>query len=142
MNALPKYVVSGTLGEADLVWNTTLLPGDKAVARLRELRDTPGGNLLVMGSPSLARTLLAEDLADELRLMVMPVLLGGGKWIFPASGAWPAPSNWSPRSPARASTSAPTAARKPADPTTTERPDRTIPVGALRSEGFPSPCHT
>ncbi|MGW4705027.1 dihydrofolate reductase family protein [Streptomyces sp. NPDC004285] len=86
MNALPKYVVSHTLGEADLGWNTTLIPGDKAVARLRELHDAPGGSLLVMGSPSLARTLLAEDLADELRLMVMPVLLGGGKSIFPADG--------------------------------------------------------
>ncbi|MFK0229300.1 dihydrofolate reductase family protein [Streptomyces sp. NPDC090303] len=86
MNALPKYVVSHTLGEADLAWNTTLIPGDKAVARLRELHDAPGGDLLVMGSPSLARTLLAEDLADELRLMVMPVLLGGGKSIFPSDG--------------------------------------------------------
>ncbi|MER5205068.1 dihydrofolate reductase family protein [Streptomyces sp. NPDC002825] len=86
MNALPKYVVSGTLDEAGLGWNSTLIPADKAVARLRELHQAPGGDLLVMGSPSLARTLLAEDLADELRLMVMPVLLGGGKSIFPADG--------------------------------------------------------
>ncbi|MCZ0980525.1 dihydrofolate reductase family protein [Streptomyces diastatochromogenes] len=86
MNALPKYVVSDTLGEADLGWNTTLVPGDKAPARLRELHDAPGGDLLVMGSPTLARTLLAEDLADELRLIVMPVLLGGGKSVFPADG--------------------------------------------------------
>ncbi len=40
-----------------------------------------------MGSPSLVRTLLAEDLADELRLIVMPVLLGGGKSLFPTDGA-------------------------------------------------------
>ncbi|KOG30194.1 MULTISPECIES: dihydrofolate reductase family protein [Streptomyces] len=88
MNAIPKYVVSQTLGEADLTWNnTTLIPGDKALARLRELHQAPGGDLLVMGSPSLVRTLLAEDLADELRLIVMPVLLGGGKSLFPTDGA-------------------------------------------------------
>ncbi|MFB6843179.1 dihydrofolate reductase family protein [Streptomyces sp. NPDC056361] len=87
MNSIPKYVVSGTLGEADLSWNnTTLVPGDKALARLRELHGAPGGDLLVMGSAALVRTLLAEDLADELRLIVMPVLVGGGKSIFPADG--------------------------------------------------------
>ncbi|MFE5909877.1 dihydrofolate reductase family protein [Streptomyces wedmorensis] len=87
MNAIPKYVVSQTLGEADLTWNnTTLVPGDKALARLRELHQAPGGDLLVMGSPSLVRTLLAEDLADELRLIVMPVLLGSGKSLFPTDG--------------------------------------------------------
>ncbi|MFD9406056.1 dihydrofolate reductase family protein [Streptomyces sp. NPDC059989] len=87
MNAIPKYVVSGTLGEADLAWNnTTLLPGDKAVARIKELRATEGGDLAVMGSPTLVRTLLTEGLVDELRLMIMPVLLGGGKRIFPEDG--------------------------------------------------------
>lgn len=40
-----------------------------------------------MGSPTLARTLLREDLVDELRLMIMPVILGGGKTIFPDDGA-------------------------------------------------------
>ncbi|MGX1883426.1 dihydrofolate reductase family protein [Streptomyces sp. NPDC055287] len=87
MNALPKYVVSQTLGDDKLTWNnTTLIPGDEAVARIRELREAAGGDLLVMGSPTLARTLLSEGLVDELRLMVMPVLLGGGKTIFPADG--------------------------------------------------------
>ncbi|MFB6826357.1 dihydrofolate reductase family protein [Streptomyces virginiae] len=87
MNSIPKYVVSRTLGEDDLTWNnTTLIAGDKAVARLRELRGTDGGDLVVMGSPTLVRTLLSEGLVDELRLMVMPVLLGGGKSIFPADG--------------------------------------------------------
>ncbi|MFD7548517.1 dihydrofolate reductase family protein [Streptomyces sp. NPDC059578] len=87
MNALPKYVVSRTLTPSDLTWDpTTLIPGDGAVARLRELRGAEGGDLVVMGSPTLVRTLLAEDLVDELRLMVMPVLLGGGKSIFPADG--------------------------------------------------------
>lgn len=87
MNSLPKYVVSATLGEADLTWSgTRLLPGADAVARIRELRAADGGDLVVMGSPTLVRSLLSEGLADELRLMVMPVILGGGKTIFPGDG--------------------------------------------------------
>jgi dihydrofolate reductase len=87
MNAIPKYVVSRTLGEDELTWNnTTLIPGDEAVAHIRKLRETGDGDLVVMGSPTLARTLLSEGLADELRLMVMPVILGGGKTIFPDDG--------------------------------------------------------
>ncbi|MFE4371568.1 dihydrofolate reductase family protein [Streptomyces sp. NPDC056835] len=87
LNALPKYVVSETLGDDELTWhNTTRIPGDRAIARVRELRETDGGDLLVMGSPMLVRALLREGLVDELRLMVMPVLLGGGKTIFPDGG--------------------------------------------------------
>ncbi|MBT2448523.1 dihydrofolate reductase [Streptomyces sp. ISL-43] len=87
MNEIPKYVVSATLGTSDLTWNnTTLVPGAEAVARIRELHAADGGDLVVMGSPTLARTLLSEGLVDELRLIVMPVLLGGGKSIFPADG--------------------------------------------------------
>ena len=59
MNAIPKYVVSATLSDDELTWNnTTRIPGDEAVARIRELHETDGGDLLVMGSPTLARTLL------------------------------------------------------------------------------------
>ncbi|WP_371477661.1 dihydrofolate reductase family protein [Kitasatospora sp. NBC_00315] len=84
MNAIPKYVLSRTLDASALTWaNTTVLPGDEAVARIRELRAAEGGDLLVMGSPTLVRALLTEALVDELRLIVMPVLLGGGKSIFP-----------------------------------------------------------
>jgi dihydrofolate reductase len=86
MNAMPKYVVSRTLGDGELAWNTTLIPGDEAVARIRELHETDGGDLVVMGSPTLVRTLLNEGLVDELRLVIMPVLLGGGKSIFPTEG--------------------------------------------------------
>ncbi|MGW0475981.1 dihydrofolate reductase family protein [Streptomyces coeruleorubidus] len=87
MNSLKKYVVSSTLGEADLTWNnTSLIPGDQAVDRIRELRETEGGDLAMMGSPTLVRTLLSEGLVDELQLIVMPVLLGGGKTIFPDDG--------------------------------------------------------
>ncbi|WP_331772674.1 dihydrofolate reductase family protein (plasmid) [Embleya sp. NBC_00888] len=88
MNSVAKYVVSGTLGDDDLTWNnTTRIPGDQALDRIRKLRDTEGRDLVVMGSLSLARALLAEGLVDELRLMIMPVLLGGGKTIYPADGA-------------------------------------------------------
>jgi dihydrofolate reductase len=88
MNAIPKFVVTSTLRDDELTWaNTTRIPGGEAVARIRELRDGAGGDLLVMGSPTLARTLLHEGLVDELRLMIEPVLLGGGKSIFPDDGA-------------------------------------------------------
>jgi len=87
MNAIRKYVVTGTLGKEELTWeNTTRIPGEKAVAGVRELRENEGGDLLVMGSPTLVRTLLGEGLVDELRLMIMPVVLGGGKTIFPPDG--------------------------------------------------------
>jgi dihydrofolate reductase len=88
MNAIPKYVVTATLGDDELTWdNTTRIAGGEAVAGIRELHETDGGDLLVMGSPTLARTLLHEGLVDELRLILMPVILGGGKTIFPDDGA-------------------------------------------------------
>jgi dihydrofolate reductase len=87
LNALPKYVVSRTLGDDALTWNTTRIPGDEAVAHIRKLHETDGGDLVVMGSPTLVRTLLHEGLVDELRLVTMPVMLGGGKTIFPDDGA-------------------------------------------------------
>ncbi|UUU26109.1 dihydrofolate reductase family protein [Streptomyces sp. DSM 40750] len=88
MNSIRKYVVSATLADSELTWNnTTRIPGEEAVAHIRKLRETDGGDLLVMGSPTLARTLLHEGLADELVLIVMPVILGGGKTIFPDDGA-------------------------------------------------------
>jgi dihydrofolate reductase len=87
MNAIPKYVVSETLSDDELAWeNTTRIPGAQAIARLRELHETAGPGLLVMGSPTLARSLLHEGLVDELRLIFMPVILGGGKTIFPGDG--------------------------------------------------------
>jgi dihydrofolate reductase len=78
---MPKYVVSSTLERAD--WqNTTILNGDPAdsVATLKEKVD---GVILVAGSATLVRSLIENDLVDELRLMVFPVLLGQGKRLFP-----------------------------------------------------------
>ena len=87
MNEIGKYVVSRTLTQADLSWgNTTLLPGDDLVGAVQRLREQSGGDLQVMGSLSLARTLISNDLVDEYRLMIEPVILGGGKRLFPDDG--------------------------------------------------------
>ena len=89
MNAIPKYVVSQYAGRrrADMGKHRSCIPGDEAVAGIWELHEAAGGDLVVMGSPTLVRTLLGEGLVDELRLMIEPVLLGGGKTIFPDDGA-------------------------------------------------------
>ncbi len=87
MNAIEKHVVSSTLTDADLTWNnTSLIPGDGALDAIRALKERDGGNLQVMGSLTLARSLLEADLVDELNLMIEPVRLGGGKGVFPADG--------------------------------------------------------
>jgi dihydrofolate reductase len=87
MNAIPKYVVTGTLTDDELSWNnTTRIVGAEALDSIRKLRASEGGDLLVMGSPTLGRTLLSADLVDELRLVRMPVILGGGKRLFPEDG--------------------------------------------------------
>ena len=82
---VPRVPPSRTLGADDLgSWaNTSLLPADDAVGAIRELRDREGRGLLVMGSPSLTAQLVAADLVDEYRLMIEPILLGGGKSVFP-----------------------------------------------------------
>jgi dihydrofolate reductase len=87
MNEIDKYVVSRTLTQDDLTWtHSTLLPADDLVGAVQRLRAQEGGDLQVMGSLSLARTLIAADLVDEYRLMVEPILLGGGKRLFPDDG--------------------------------------------------------
>jgi dihydrofolate reductase len=90
MNAIPKYVVSRTLTaeEASSGWNnTTLLGGEDAIGAIRQLRDQDGdGAIQVWGSASLARQLVENDLVDEYCLMIEPILLGGGKTIFPSDG--------------------------------------------------------
>lgn len=88
MNSIRKYVVTDTLTDDQVAsWsNTTRIPGHDAVAAIRELRDTAGGDLSVMGSATLTRSLLRENLVDELLLMIEPVLLGGGKSIFLEDG--------------------------------------------------------
>ena len=88
INGVEKYVVSSTLSESDLTWApTTLIPGDTVVEAVAALRERPGRDVNVMGSAQLVRTLVAADLVDELNLMIEPILLGGGKGIFPDDGA-------------------------------------------------------
>ena len=88
MNSIKKYVVSSTLRDADLSWNnTTLISGVDAIAQIRKLHEHDGGDLSMMGSPTLVRSLIAEGLVDELRLMIEPITLGGGKTIFADDGA-------------------------------------------------------
>jgi dihydrofolate reductase len=87
MNAIPKYVVSGTLKQDDLYWtNSTLIPSDDALGVVRNLREKVGGDLIVMGSPTLVRSLVENDLVDEHLLMIEPIVLGGGKRLFPDDG--------------------------------------------------------
>jgi dihydrofolate reductase len=87
MNEISKYVVSRTLTTDDLHWaNSKLLPADDLVGTVQRLRDEDGGDLQVMGSLSLARTLISNDLVDEFNLMVEPITLGGGKRLFPDDG--------------------------------------------------------
>ncbi|MBW0013709.1 MAG: dihydrofolate reductase family protein [Mycobacterium sp.] len=87
MNELPKYVASRTLGQEDLTWSgSVLLSPEDAIAAIRELRAGAGRSLQVMGSASLAAQLVEHDLVDEYRLMIEPILLGGGKRVFPDDG--------------------------------------------------------
>jgi dihydrofolate reductase len=84
MNRVQKYVVSDTLSDADATWEPTkIIRGADLAKEVSALRDQPGGYLNVMGSASLVRTMLAADLVDELSLMIEPIVLGGGKRIFP-----------------------------------------------------------
>ena len=87
MNAIKKYVVSRTLTDDDMTWsNSELLAGDDAMAAIRALKEQDGGALHVWGSPSLCAQLIEHDLVDEFHLFVEPVLLGGGKRLFPEDG--------------------------------------------------------
>jgi dihydrofolate reductase len=80
MNALPKYVVSRTLKNP--TWqNTTVLQGEVA-QEVQKLKALPGGDILVTASSQLLPLLVENGLVDELRLMVYPVLVGGGKHLL------------------------------------------------------------
>jgi dihydrofolate reductase len=85
LNTLPKYVASRTLTEP-LQWqNSTLLKGDLAEA-VTALKQEVGKDLRVIGSSQLVQTLIGHDLVDEFRLMIDPLVLGGGKRLFPDDG--------------------------------------------------------
>src|ERR1700754_948877 len=79
INRMPKYVVSRSLQKAE--WNNSHILRDVA-KDVTALKKSDGGNILVYGSATLVKALLHHDLIDELRLMVYPVLIGGGLRIF------------------------------------------------------------
>lgn len=85
LNTLPKFVVSGTLAEADATWSpSTVLRGDVA-SEVSRLKATPGRELQIHGSTTLGRSLLEAGLVDELRLVVAPVVVGDGRRLFERS---------------------------------------------------------
>ena len=80
LNGTPKYVASRTLRSVE--WqNSTLIKGD-VVEGVRRLKEKPGGNIAVLGSGELVRTLIEHDLVDEYFLALFPVVLGSGKRLF------------------------------------------------------------
>lgn len=84
ISSKPKYAVSNSL--ADPAWErSTVISGDLD-ARIRELKAQPGGELLVVGSVTLARWLLENELADELNLIQFPVIVGEGQRFLPQDG--------------------------------------------------------
>ncbi|MFF4351181.1 dihydrofolate reductase family protein [Streptomyces sp. NPDC001530] len=82
-NSMPKFVVSSTLDKAE--WNNSTVLGGDVVGEVTNLKRTQPGNIVVHGSARLVQTLIENDLVDELRLMVFPVILGTGKRLFGAT---------------------------------------------------------
>jgi dihydrofolate reductase len=79
-NTMPKYVVSSTLRDPEWT-NSTVLSGD-VVDEITKLKKEQDGDIVVHGSAQLVQSLIENDLVDELRLMVFPVVLGTGKRLF------------------------------------------------------------
>ena len=80
LNSKPKYVVSSTL--QDPIWNNTTVLKGNVVNEVSKLKQQLAGDIVVPASFQLVRTLIEHDLADELRLMIYPVMLGAGKRLF------------------------------------------------------------
>jgi dihydrofolate reductase len=89
LNSIPKFVASRTLSQEDLAtWNNShLLSSDDALGAIAELKTREGGDIQCYGSANLAAQLIENDLVDEYNLMIEPVILGGGKRLFPEDGA-------------------------------------------------------
>jgi dihydrofolate reductase len=82
MNSMPKYVVSTTLSDEQADWNnSTVIRGDLA-GQIASLKQKTAGDILVAGSAQLVQSLTAQQLVDEYRLMVFPLVLGSGKRLF------------------------------------------------------------
>ncbi len=87
MNAIPKYVVSTTLEQA--AWHNSTVISGNVVEGLVRLKQAPGNDILVVGSRTLVQFLMDADLVDEYRLMVFPIVLGGGARLFGPAPAAP-----------------------------------------------------
>jgi dihydrofolate reductase len=85
MNNSPKYVASMTL-EGPLEWNNSTLIKGNLVEEIARLKRQPGKNIGITGSVTLVRSLLEQDLLDELGLMIHPVVVGSGKRLFEEGG--------------------------------------------------------
>lgn len=83
LNNVRKYVVSTTLESAS-AWRNSTLIRENVVEAVRELKQQPGQNILTDGSSVLIQTLAQNDLVDEYRLHLYPLVLGSGKRLFPA----------------------------------------------------------
>lgn len=83
MNDMQKYVVSTTL-ESTAAWRNSTLIREHVVEAVRALKQQPGKNILLDGSSVLVHALAQHDLVDEYSLHVYPLVLGGGKQLFPA----------------------------------------------------------
>ena len=88
LNSITKYVASRTLSQDDLTaWNNShLLSPDDALGAIAELKEKEGGDIQCYGSANLAAQLIENGLVDEFNLMIEPVVLGGGKRLFPEDG--------------------------------------------------------
>ena len=82
MNSIKKYVVSSTLKSADAWRNSNIINGN-IVDSVRELKQQPGKDILLDGSSKLAPLLARNGLVDEYALHVYPIILGGGKRLYP-----------------------------------------------------------
>jgi dihydrofolate reductase len=85
MNNVPKLVVSTTLDTVE--WRNSTLIGGNVNEELTRLKQQPGKDINIVGSATLVQSLLREGLLDELRLLVCPILVGGGKRLFDDGGA-------------------------------------------------------
>ena len=81
MNNTPKFVVSKSL-EEPLEWNNSALIKGEVAEEISKLKQQAGKDISITGSPTLVRSLLEEDLLDELRLMLHPIVVGSGKRLF------------------------------------------------------------
>lgn len=85
MNGRQKYVVSTTL-EEPLEWSNSTLIKENVAEEIEKLKKGPGKDIVISGSATLVRSLLQYGLLDELKLMVHPILVGGGKRLFEDGG--------------------------------------------------------